>query len=269
MKNLLQRSITGIIFIAVIIGSILAGPQYFRALFLIVSVLATLEFYKLVSSPGFRPLKTAGIISCIALFVIISNHASGSWGPRWLSLVYPAVAVIPVAALFRRDEYPVSNIAVTVFGVLYAGLPFALLSMIAFLQLQYLPSLMIGYFFLLWSNDSFAYVTGSLLGKHKLYERISPGKTWEGTIGGTLCTTGIAWILSIIFPVLELHQWIIMGLIISITGTLGDLVESMFKRSLQIKDSGSLLPGHGGLLDRFDGMIMSVPFVLAYLSWFV
>jgi phosphatidate cytidylyltransferase len=126
----------------------------------------------------------------------------------------------------------------------------------------------LGFLVILWLNDTGAYLVGSLIGKHKLFERISPGKTWEGSAGGALFALLTAWGLSFIFKQLDVSQWMILSLIIVVTGTLGDLVESMLKRSLALKDSGDILPGHGGILDRFDAVLLSAPFVFVYLALF-
>jgi phosphatidate cytidylyltransferase len=128
--------------------------------------------------------------------------------------------------------------------------------------------MVIGYLVILWLNDTGAYFIGSLLGKHRLFERISPKKSWEGSIGGAALSLITAWAVSLVFTDISLWKWLVMAGIISITGTLGDLVESMLKRSLDVKDSGSLLPGHGGILDRFDAVFLSVPFVFVFLSLF-
>jgi phosphatidate cytidylyltransferase len=128
--------------------------------------------------------------------------------------------------------------------------------------------IVLGFFLLIWLNDTGAYFIGSLIGKHKLFERISPGKTWEGSAGGTLFALLTAWGLSYIFPQIDRTHWLILAIITVVTGTLGDLVESMLKRSLGIKDSGNILPGHGGMLDRFDAVLLSAPFVFVYLALF-
>lgn len=118
---------------------------------------------------------------------------------------------------------------------------------------------------MLWTNDTGAYLAGRFFGKHKLFERISPKKTWEGSIGGGILTIGVAFILSVYFTNLDQTNWIVLAILVAVFGGLGDLVESMLKRSLNIKDSGNLLPGHGGILDRFDGLLLSIPFIYSYL----
>lgn len=163
------------------------------------------------------------------------------------------------------------NIAYTLLGIFYVTIPFAMLYHLGFYKnhefgQEYSYQLILGFFFILWMNDTGAYLAGKYLGKHKLFERISPNKTWEGSLGGGIFSIGLAIIIAQYFTHINLTDWIIISLIIVIFGGIGDLVESMLKRSLNIKDSGKLLPGHGGILDRFDGLLISSPFVYCYLQ---
>ena len=153
-------------------------------------------------------------------------------------------------------------------GVFYISLPFALFVSFFTLnpQMSFSNELVIAFFIMVWSNDVFAYVVGSLIGKHKLYEKVSPKKTWEGSIGGVVLTIAAAYIISIFFKTYDMQTWLVLGLIISIFASLGDLIESMIKRQVGIKDSGNIMPGHGGILDRFDGVIFAIPAVYIYLS---
>lgn len=145
-------------------------------------------------------------------------------------------------------------------------LPFGLLSEIASFRDAYNPGILLGYFVLIWTSDTFAYLIGRKIGKNRLFERISPKKSWEGSAGGAVAAIAMAMLLSRIYPDIEVWIWMVMSSIIVITGTLGDLTESLLKRSLNVKDSGNILPGHGGLLDRFDAILLSAPFVWAFLS---
>jgi phosphatidate cytidylyltransferase len=177
-------------------------------------------------------------------------------------------------SLFSGSGSPIVNVSLSFFGILYIAVPFSLWSLTVLKEefvydlgnrIEYTPHYLLGFFFLVWSNDTFAYLVGKPLGRTKLFERISPKKTWEGFIGGVVLTQGVAYILSIYFTELPLRDWMVIGAIVSVFGTLGDLVESMFKRSLNVKDSGGILPGHGGILDRFDGVLLASPFVVTYL----
>ena len=177
----------------------------------------------------------------------------------------PLIFLLFLYELFHQSEKPFRNIAYLVLGVVYLGLPFALLVKIATHTGSYSPNLVLGMLLLTWANDTGAYFVGSKLGKRPLFPRISPKKTWEGSMGGVVIGLLAGWILSQIFPQYTITDWLILALIVVLFGSLGDLVESMLKRSLKIKDSGTLLPGHGGFLDRFDAFIFVIPFVMAFL----
>lgn len=183
-------------------------------------------------------------------------------------LLPPIIILTLVAELYRKKQAPFTNIALTLVAVLYIAAPFSLLILMGFLHGAYSWHIILGTVFLIWTSDSGAYFSGKTFGKTKLFERISPGKTWEGWLGGTLLSLGVAYVLSLYLHDLDLPHWLGVAAIVSVFGVLGDLVESMLKRSLQVKDSGSLLPGHGGILDRFDSLLMVVPFIIAFLKVF-
>ena len=197
---------------------------------------------------------------------------------RWLSGVDPLIPVVVFApilfliflvVMFGNRSNPFRDIGNTFIGLLYLGLPFMLLNLVVLTpDGTYRMDIVLGLLFLTWTNDSGAYLVGSRFGKTPFFPRISPKKTWEGILGAGFLTTVIAVVLSYIFPEIALLHWIILGLLVFVFGSLGDLVESMFKRSRQIKDSGSLLPGHGGFLDRFDGFLFHLPFTTVYLILF-
>jgi phosphatidate cytidylyltransferase len=168
------------------------------------------------------------------------------------------------------SDKPFLNIASSIFGVIYVVVPFSFLIELGHYRNDYEPNFILGIFFLIWTNDTFAYLTGSLIGKRKLMERISPGKSWEGFLGGGLATLILAWFLKDLLDIshfwkLTRIDWLIIGGIIFIFGTMGDLIESMFKRSTGVKDSGKIMAGHGGVLDRFDSLTLAVPFIYGYL----
>jgi len=234
-------------------------------LFLVISVLGLWEFYSLLEKANYHPQKYFGILSGILFF--LSPLAANN-----ILFIITSIFVCFVLffiELFRNKPNPFNNIGFTVLGIIYIIVPFLLLSITSFditsSDISYAPNKLLGFFLLIWANDTFAYLVGIAIGRTKLFERISPKKTWEGTIGGIICTQGIAYIISIYFTELTMIQWMIIALIISVFGTLGDLVESMFKRSLGVKDSGNILPGHGGILDRFDAVLLCSPFVVVYL----
>ncbi|MEO5569436.1 MAG: CDP-archaeol synthase, partial [Bacteroidia bacterium] len=173
--------------------------------------------------------------------------------------------------LFRKSKHPFINIALTITGIIYVAVPFGLFLFIGANNGpdgMYHPQIALGFLYLLWASDTGAYLVGSKIGKHRLFERISPKKSWEGSIGGAAIALLTAFVISKFYMDLSLLDWMVVALIIVVTGTFGDLVESMLKRSLDIKDSGKIFPGHGGILDRFDGLLLAAPFVFFYLSFF-
>ena len=244
-------------------------------LFLMISVLGLWEFYSLVKTKNIFPQIVSGflILTCVFVFSVADNiQALMPFEKNYLIrlffyllliFVFLLIFFLSIFELFRKKENPFSNIGYTLLGILYVAVPFALLLLIP--SKNAIQFIVLGFFFLIWSNDTFAYLVGRTIGRTKLFERISPKKTWEGFIGGVICTQGIAYLISIYFTELAPIHWHVVALIVSVFGTLGDLVESMFKRSLGVKDSGTILPGHGGILDRFDGVLLSSPFVVTYL----
>jgi len=267
VNNFWQRILTGSLFTGSIVAAIWWGPLPFVLLFLLAALLSLNEFFNLVSKDGTEISRTFSLFCGFMLFTTIALRCYSSINYKWDVLIFPLFALVFIVELYRKKTTPFNNIAYTLLGLLYTVLPFALLLKISMHGGAYDRGILLGYFLLLWSSDSFAYVFGNLFGKHRLFERISPKKSWEGSIGGGLSTLGVAHALSIYQPQLPWLHWMIIGLIIIVTGTLGDLVESLLKRSLHVKDSGSILPGHGGLLDRFDALFLSTPFVWAFMDF--
>lgn len=276
MNNFIKRTLTGIIFVAVLVGSILYSPTTFNLLFALITGLAVWEFGTLINQSGqatiSRPVCGLGGVS---LFLAISGINQGMFGseafaPYLLILIY-----LLVAELYLRRPNPIANWAYTMMSQLYVALPFSLLSVLYFYPLQVMqggvptvgisPILPLSVFIFLWASDSGAYCVGSLIGKRRLFERISPKKSWEGSIGGGVLALIAAWALWCFFPFMTLWQWMGMALVVVVFGTWGDLVESLMKRQFGIKDSGNILPGHGGILDRFDSAMLAIPAVVVYL----
>jgi len=276
MNNMWKRSFTGLFFVTALIGSIYAGKYTFIGLFFIITVLGLLEFFRLAENGGYKPLKVAGTLGGALFYLSCSMFLHRLLPPKYVILIIPILFLILFVELFNKSEKPIGNIAITLLGVFYVALPFTLLSYFAYPpppyegyeMFKYNPNVLLGFFFLLWTSESFAYAVGIKLGKHRLFERISPKKSWEGTIGGAVFCCITAYILSLYFVELSPKKWFIIAGIIIVFGTLGDLVQSMFKRSMDVKDTGNILPGHGGILDRFDGAILSIPFVFAFLQLF-
>lgn len=262
---MLTRAITGFFFIIVLVGSVFLGPIVFTAFFSVVGIGALYEFYGIVKSEDIKPNVALGILAAAVLATLSGLHCLGFipfvkvWG------FVPFIALLFIAALYKKSRLPFHDIGYSLLGITYACVPFLFFVGLGFIKGSYNPYIPLGFLIMLWANDTGAYLSGRSFGKHKLFERISPNKTWEGFIGGVLLAVVIALNLEQYFGALSKWEWASMAVIIGVFGTLGDLVESMLKRSLGVKDSGNILPGHGGLLDRFDGLLMAAPLVFFFL----
>ena len=271
MNNLATRSLTAVFFVIIIIGSALLGQTVFSVLLLIITVLSLNEFISIISNDTIQPALWPTLIAGGITYGLFASNAMALIPAAGLLAVIPFIFGLFLIELWRNKSKPFSNIGMSILGIIYIALPFGLLMYLfdpVRLSGPYHYGIVLGFLFILWLNDTGAYFVGSVIGKHRLFERISPKKTWEGWAGGALFALLTAWGLSFVFKQLDVTQWITLAVIIVITGTLGDLVESMLKRSLGIKDSGNILPGHGGLLDRFDAVLLSAPFVFVYLALF-
>ncbi|WP_437919428.1 phosphatidate cytidylyltransferase [Sphingobacterium sp. LRF_L2] len=263
------RAITGFFFIAVLIGAVLFGAYSFLTFFSIIGTASVYEFYKMVQAKDKKPLIFLGTAAACFALVLWSLVILGIIGEKNLLWVLVMILFIYIAALFRKRSLPIEDISYSLFGIIYAAVPFGIFMSLGFINGIYNAYIPLGFLILLWTNDTGAYLAGRSFGRRKLFERISPNKTWEGFIGGVLLAVVVALNLAQYFGSLLGWQWVCMAFIIGIFGTCGDLVESMLKRNLGVKDSGNLLPGHGGLLDRFDGLLMAAPLVYMLLKFVV
>ncbi len=268
-NNLTQRIITGLLGSAgVIVGVVYSDWTYF-IVFFIICLFSLIEFYDLSGLDGLKPQKVFGTLCGIIIYSMSFFIERRDISYRYYFLFFPLLSCVYMIKLYKKFERkPFTNIAFTFLGVFYVAIPFALLNIAAFENGVYNYEIIWGCLFILWASDTGAYFAGTYLGKRKLFERISPKKSWEGAIGGALLATVFALGISYYFHTLSLTQWMIVNAIIIIGGIYGDLVESLLKRSIEIKDSGDSLPGHGGFLDRFDGLLISAPFIVAYLEVF-
>ena len=260
-----------------LISGIIFSQWTFAALFAVIDVLALWEFYRIGRQGGYKPLAVYGTAAGLVAFVLnflycsVADKGLSTLGQysvlcfilTFLSFLFVLVFII---VLFGHYENPIMTIAYTFYGLVYIALPFALISPIAFHTGEYQSILVLGMFIIIWVNDTGAYCFGVTIGRHKMFERISPKKTWEGFIGGALAAVGASLLLARFFPVLTQQQWIVTALLTVVFGTLGDLTESQLKRTIGIKDSSNILPGHGGILDRFDSIILAIPVIFAYLQ---
>lgn len=260
------RAVTGVFFVIILLASMLTGRLAFALFFMVLSMACLYEFYRLLTDGNARPNRTIGLLLGGFLF---GGYAAGNvygFALHYLLLGVPLVTLVFIAELYRKQEKPFLGVAYTFLGIIYVALPFAFFFALAFITGAYNHHLPLGFMLLLWSNDTGAYLIGKHLGRNKLFERISPQKTWEGLIGGVLSALIASGILAHFFTLLHGWQWACMALIIAVFGTFGDLVESQLKRSQNVKDSGTILPGHGGLLDRFDGLLLAAPSVFVFLK---
>jgi phosphatidate cytidylyltransferase len=269
MNNFVQRTITGAVFGIVLLGSILWNQYTFYSLFVLITILGILEFYRITTNEMYRPQKYFGTVITIALFIITNLFVMQGINPAWYLVLISLIFLMFIFELYTKANMPFHNIAITLAGIIYIGIPFSMLNGIAYPEIKagqgYSPHILLGMIYMIWANDTGAYLVGRKLGRHKLFERISPNKTWEGSLGGAFFALIGAYIISIYYTDLALMDWMLISIIVIVMGTFGDLVESLLKRSLNIKDSGTILPGHGGILDRFDSIIMAAPFVLLYI----
>lgn len=271
-SNFLQRAITGVIFVAVLVGCILGGPISFTILFALISALTINEFGNIVNRMEHtRMNKPISILAGLFLFLCfgyigVVPGANEIFIPYLFLILY-----LFISELYKKQSNPLNNWAYAMMSQIYIALSFALLNVLAYHSSatesvsQYNPILPLSIFIFNWVNDTGAYCTGMLFGKHRLFERISPKKSWEGSIGGAVFSIIAAIVMAHFFTFLSTGVWIGLGLTVVVFGTWGDLTESLMKRTLGIKDSGNILPGHGGMLDRFDSTLMAVPAAVVYL----
>ena len=279
MKNLITRSITGVLFVAIIVVCFMC-PEGMIMVFALVTGLTVWEYTGLVNQiDGVTVNRFISTAAGVYLFLAIAGFCSGItpsavFIPYLLSVIY-----LFISELYTESKNAINNWAYTMLSQMYVALPLATINILAFRDIggqvvfSYLTPLSI--FIFLWANDTGAYCFGSLFGKHKLFPRISPGKTWEGSVGGGILVLVVAAIIGYLESsnadqmvggsTMSIPEWMGMGLVVVFFGTWGDLVESLFKRTLGIKDSGNILPGHGGMLDRFDSSLIAMPAAVVYL----
>lgn len=267
MNKFLTRVATGFVFVAVLLAAILYNNISFGVLFALITCLAVNEFCNLVHSYKKTSFSTAiavvgGMYLFFAFFMMDKVKE-----PLMLFIPYLILIVYNfIRELYKKEGSHLDNFAYFALSQLYAALPFALLNVLTGIgEKEYNYIMPLSIFIFLWCSDSGAYCVGSCIGKHRLFERISPKKSWEGSIGGAVFSIAGAFALAYFFPIMSTAAWVGMGLTVVVFGTWGDLTESLMKRHLGIKDSGNILPGHGGMLDRFDSAIMAIPAAVVYL----
>jgi len=278
LTNFFRRTLTGVWIVIFIMAGFWLHPISFFLTGLILLIGTQYEYYLMIRNTGVKPQMIPGIVTGVTAYVVSTLIASGVIPKNSFLVLIPMMLMIMVTELYRKQKKPFDSLAHTFFSVLYTAIPFSMFQFSAFSRtgldsilphdkIIFSPGIIIGFFLLIWANDTGAYLSGVSFGKHKLMERISPKKTWEGFFGGLLTAVLASWLLSGWLGVVDKYEWVIIAVIVSVAGTYGDLVESMLKRSTGVKDSGSILPGHGGILDRFDAVFLAAPpvYILIYL----
>ncbi len=280
MNNFWTRTVSAIVYVVLFLGCIyssallknpIAGGIIFTAFLLFVACGCSFEFFRIVGKQGATPCQPLGYtltvltviaLACISCFNSVQGYMFFGIGMTLLPIAFGAAAI---AQLWGHSDQPFRDAAYTLVPMLYAAIPLGLMPL---LHISYNTLVMV--LIMVWMNDNGAYMGGSIYGRHKMWPRHSPGKTWEGTLTGIAITLLVAVFIGPLFNSnIAWYHWLVLGLICSVIDTLGDLVESMLKRSVGMKDSGRIMPGHGGFLDRFDSLLIATPFVFVYLTLFV
>ena len=275
MRNLITRALSGVVLFIVVLAAAYGGKYSYGVLLAAILLVGMMEFYRIAKAGGCTPQLVAGLVAGSVLFICgftyfvgYENTLATDWALIFACLLY-LVLLIPaifIIELFKMSERPLRNIAATLMGIWYVAFPITLMLFIPLMLGggTWRAEAFLFYLFIVWANDVFAYLVGVSMGKHRMCERISPKKSWEGFFGGVIGALGMGALGASVVGG-SMAMWLGLAAIVAITGVLGDLVESMFKREAGIKDSGNILPGHGGMLDRFDAVLISSPFAFVYL----
>lgn len=260
------RAITAFFFTIVMLGSVFFGSYVYSLFYFSLSLATLFEFFKLIKTAGIRPHRNIALMAAILIFGMTAGYHYLQFETKYLLLLVPLLFSVFVSELYKKEKIPFSNISYTFVGFIYVTTPFCFFYSLGFMiDSTYNFHLPLAFMLMLWANDTGAYLFGVRWGKTRLFERHSPKKSWEGFFGGMFTSILVSYLISLIFLDINPFYWAGMAVLIVSFGTLGDLVESMLKRSLNAKDSGTILPGHGGFLDRFDGLLLAAPVVYAYL----
>jgi phosphatidate cytidylyltransferase len=270
MSNLIVRAASGAVFVCLMIGSIWHSYLATGVLFAFIVVAGLLEFYSLCNAlPGIQTYKIGAVILGGISYVLSFLSLEGIIDQSWLYLVALFIIMFLIGELFRNSKQPLQNSSLFVFGLLYVVVPFYVMLLIRGTETESIGWMyLVGMFILIWTNDTFAYLSGRFFGATKLFERISPKKTWEGTIGG-ITFSALAGYLIAYFIEDDVVFWMISAVLVSAAAIFGDLFESMLKRNAGVKDSGNIMPGHGGILDRFDAVLFGAPIFYIWMQFYI
>lgn len=275
MKNLIIRALTGIIFVVVLISAIYIHPIFFLILFCIITGLTLWEFGGLVKHYENANLqRTVNVLGGVYLFIATFVYANGLTDGKIFLPYLLFIMLTMIAELYYKAPNPINNWAFTLFAQVYCAGSFSILNFIGAEPgtpdvMSYTPLFIMAIFIFVWLDDTGAYLVGSLIGKHKLFERISPKKSWEGFFGGLILSLASSQAFAWFAPEINRMNWLGLAATVVLFGTWGDLIESLLKRTLGVKDSGNVLPGHGGMLDRFDSVMLAVPASYIYIELFI
>jgi phosphatidate cytidylyltransferase len=267
-ENLRLRVIYGLSGAVILVSSVCINEWLYFGVFGLICLFANLEFYGLLKEDKKKPNDVFGTVIGLIVYTLVFVIEKKILSENFYLILFPLCSFVFIYELYNNKKKPFNNVAFTLLGILYVSIPFSVMHLSALSGGIYRYQIVLGSLFLLWASDTGAYFVGKAMGRHKLFERVSPKKTWEGSVGGGILSLATAYAFFLIFGTLPLWQWMVLSLIIVVIGNYGDLVESSFKRSLEIKDSGSAIPGHGGFLDRFDGLLLAAPFVAVFLEIF-
>ena len=275
MKNLIIRALTGIIFVVVLISAIYIHPIFFLILFCIITGLTLWEFGGLVKHYENANLqRTVNVLGGVYLFIATFVYANGLTDGKIFLPYLLFIMLTMIAELYYKAPNPINNWAFTLFAQVSCAGSFSILNFIGAEPgtpgvMSYTPLFIMAIFIFVWLDDTGAYLVGSLIGKHKLFERISPKKSWEGFFGGLILSLASSQAFAWFAPEINRMNWLGLAATVVLFGTWGDLIESLLKRTLGVKDSGNVLPGHGGMLDRFDSVMLAVPASYIYIELFI
>lgn len=267
MNNFVKRAISGFLFVVILTGCIFLHPICFFILFFIINILGLLEFSRMAGRKAIFINLPVFLVCGSMLFAAGFLHAYTGYRDGYLYF-FVSTFVLSIWELYRKKGNAFQNLAFSYYGLLYLSLPFTLLIYLPYMTSEeWRPEIIFFPFLLVWFNDTFAFLFGSRFGRNKLFPRISPKKSWEGAVGGGVCTILAALLIAPYIEGLTVYNNIVISCIVVVFGIFGDLLESMFKRSIEIKDSGNIMPGHGGILDRFDAVVFVIPAIFVYLEF--